>query len=62
MCTYKVCRVLIANMPTLSDYLEVSRIRHQSPSLQYRSPKSPEYAEGGRGGGGCDVKERVSRF
>ena len=52
MCTYKVCRVLIAYMPTLSDYLEVSRIRHQSPSLQYRSPKSPEYAEGGRGGGG----------
>ena len=62
MCTYKVCRVLIAYIPTLSDYLEVSRIRHQSPSLQYRSPKSPEYAEGGRGGGGGDVKERVSRF
>ena len=52
MCTYKVCRVLIANMPTLSDYLEVSRIRHQSPSLKYRSQKSPEYAEGGGGGGG----------
>lgn len=49
MCTYKVCRVLIAYMPTLSDYLEVSRIWHQSPSLQYRSPKSPEYSEGGGG-------------
>ena len=49
MCTYKVCRVLLANMPTLPGYLEVSRIRHQSPSLQYRSPKSPEYSEGGGG-------------
>ena len=35
----------LAYMPTLPDYLGVSRIRQQSPSLPYRSPNLPDKIE-----------------